>query len=285
MGITKAVIPVAGLGTRFLPATLTIPKSMIPILDRPPIHYCVKEASHAGIDHVIFIISKGQESIVEYFDKNTDLEKVLKTRNQINILKTLQEISTFADISFIVQETQLGLGDAVLQSRKNIGTSPFAVFLPDDLILSDTPTIKSMIEIHNKTGGMVLALKHVSPEQIPNLGIADIEKINGAINIRQVVEKPPLDKAPSDLAIIGRYILTPNIFDAIEASQTGALGEFQLTDAIQALIPSTSCIGYQFPGEHFDVGIPLGMLKASIYTALKKNDVSSDLKQWIKSIL
>lgn len=285
MGITKAVIPVAGLGTRFLPATLTIPKSMIPILDRPPIHYCVKEASLSGIDHVVFIVSEGQESVVEYFDKNHDLENVLKTRNQINILEILQEISTFADISFIVQKKQLGLGDAVLKSKKTIGSNPFAVFLPDDLIFNNQPTIKSMIEIHNKTAGMVLALKNVSPEQIPNLGIVDIENTDGLLNIRQVIEKPSLDDAPSDLAIIGRYILTPNIFDAIESSQTGALGEFQLTDAIQSLIPSTSCIGYKFPGEHFDVGIPLGMLKASIYSALKKEDLSDDLKVWLNSIL
>ena len=283
--ITKAVIPVAGLGTRFLPATLTIPKSMIPVLNKPPIHYCVKEASLAGIDHVVFVVSQGQESISEYFNKRTDLENILKSRNQNEILKTLKEIHTFADISVVVQENQLGLGDAILKSKKHIGSNPFAVFLPDDLIFSDQSTIKPMIDIHNETGGMVLALKHVLSEQIPNLGIADIKNNNDLIDVLQVIEKPSLENAPSNFGIIGRYILTPNIFDAIATSPKGILGEIQLTDAIQSLISYTKCNGYEFPGEHFDVGTPMGMLKASIYVALKTNETSSELKTWLESII
>ena len=285
MGVTKAVIPVAGLGTRFLPATLTIPKSMIPVLDKPPIHHCVKEASSAGIDHVVFIVSKGQESVAKYFKKQPTLERILKSRNQISLLESIQEISTLADISVVIQENQSGLGDAVLRSEEIIGDNPFAVFLPDDLIFSNTSTIKSMIDIHNETGGMVIALKHVLKEQIPNLGIANITNNDKFIKIKQVIEKPALKDAPSDLAIIGRYVLTPNIFQAIKASPHGALGEIQLTDAIQKLISSVPCNGYKFPGEHFDVGIPMGMLKASIYESLRNRETSSELKKWLNEIL
>ena len=285
MEVTKAVIPVAGLGTRFLPATLTVPKSMIPVLDKPPIHYCVKEASLSGIDHVVFIVSKGQESIAKYFNNRKDLEMILESRNQKSILKTIQEISQFADISVVVQETQSGLGDAVLKSEKIIGKTPFAVFLPDDLIFNKTPTIKSMIDIHKKTSGMVIALKPVSDKQIPYLGIADVKMKNDLISINKVIEKPSLENAPSNLAIIGRYILTPNIFESIRRSPTGALGEIQLTDAIDGLISSTACTGYQFPGDHFDVGVPIGMLKASIHTALNNKDMSTDLREWLNEIL
>ena len=285
MKVKKAVIPVAGLGTRFLPATLTVPKSMIPVLDKPPIHYCVQEAALSGIDHVIFVISKGQEAVTKYFDKRIDLEDILETKNQPSILKTIKEISSFADISTVVQEKQSGLGDAILKTEKNIGSNPFAVFLPDDLIFSDTPTIKSMLEIHDETGGMVIALKHVTEEQIPNLGIAAISNNSNVINITQVVEKPTLANAPSDLAIIGRYILTSNIFPSIKSSSRGALGEIQLTDAIQNLITQIPCDGYKFPGDHFDVGVPIGMLKASIYMALQNKSLSLELKKWLHEIL
>lgn len=286
MNIEKAVIPVAGLGTRFLPATLSIPKVMIPILDQPSLHYCVLEAINSGITKIIFVISENQKDIIEnYFGCHDLIVDVLKSKGDIELLNRIEEISHMVEMDFVIQEAPLGLGHAVLMAKKMVGENSFAVLLPDDLILGNNPTLKKLCAIHADGNEVVLAIKKVAPESISNLGIVATNGQKGQIlNITGVVEKPSLMEAPSDLAIVGRYILPPQIFQAIENSKQGALGEIQLTDAIGALIPHLGCKGYLFQDEHFDVGIPIGLLKATIHQALKRDDTHDDLVNWLVNL-
>ncbi len=286
MNIEKAVIPVAGLGTRFLPATLSIPKAMIPVLDQPSLHYCVAEAINSGITKIIFVISENQKDIIEnYFSCHDVVVDALRSKGDIESLNKIEEISHIVEMDFVIQETPLGLGHAVLMAKKMVGKNPFAVLLPDDLILGNNPTLKKMCAIHADGNELVLAIKKVAPEAISSLGIIATNDQKGKIrDITGVVEKPSLKKAPSDLAIVGRYILPFQIFQAIENSNEGALGEIQLTDAIGALIPHLGCKGYLFQDKHFDVGIPIGLLKATIHQALKRDDTHDDLVNWLADL-
>ena len=286
MKIRKAVIPVAGFGTRFLPVTRAIPKVMIPVLDRPAIHYTVEEAVHAGIEHIVFVIALGQEAIGRYFDRIPDLEQTLERRGDDAILKQMIEISDLADISYVYQKQQLGNGHAVLIARALVGDEPFAVFLPDDLILSDAPTIGNMMQVFAEYQSSVIAVREVPEESVPSLGIIDHRAIGDTVSqIMGMVEKPSLLEAPSNLAIVGRYLLTPEIFDALENVKPGAQGEIWLTDAIAALLSTQKAYAYRFPGMHFDVGTPLGLLEASIYAALHREDISADLRDWLAGVL
>ena len=286
MNIEKAVIPVAGLGTRFLPATLSIPKVMIPVLDQPPLHYCVAEALNSGITKIIFVISENQRNIIEnYFNRHDVVIDALKSKGDMELLNRVEEISHMVEMDFVIQEAPLGLGHAVLMAKKMVGKNSFAVLLPDDLILGNNPTLKKLCAIHADGNEVVLAIKKVAPESIPNLGIVSTNDQEGEIrDITGVVEKPSLPKAPSNLAIIGRYILPPEIFQSLEHSTQGALGEIQLTDAIGELIPHVGCKGYLFKDKHFDVGIPIGLLKASIHQALKRDDTHDDLANWLNNL-
>jgi UTP--glucose-1-phosphate uridylyltransferase len=286
MNIEKAVIPVAGLGTRFLPATLSIPKAMIPVLDQPSLHYCVAEAINSGITKIIFVISENQKDIIEnYFSCHDVVVDALRSKGDIESLNKIEEISHIVEMDFVIQETPLGLGHAVLMAKKMVGKNPFAVLLPDDLILGNNPTLKKLCAIHADGNELVLAIKKVAPEAISSLGIIATNDQKGKIrDITGVVEKPSLKKAPSDLAIVGRYILPFQIFQAIENSSEGALGEIQLTDAIGALIPHLGCKGYLFQDKHFDVGIPIGLLKATIHQALKRDDTHDDLVNWLANL-
>ena len=236
MRFSKAVIPVAGLGTRFLPGSLSIPKSMIPVFDKPPIHFCVEAASKAGIDHIVIVASEGQHAVLKYFEKRLDLEKAASDKKDFEMLSILQEIPDLADISVVIQKKQLGLGHAILQARNSLGNQPFAVLLPDDLILSDEPTIGAMCSVSEQTEGMVVAIRQVGEESIPNLGIVDLGKDYGStVEILGMIEKPSLESAPSDMAIIGRYILPAQIFENIQNTLPGSLGEIQLTDSMTSL--------------------------------------------------
>ena len=286
MKIRKAVIPVAGYGTRFLPATRSVPKVMIPVLDRPAVHYSVEEAAAAGIDQVVLVISRGQETVGQYFDRMPDLEQALERRGDTTRLEEMRRISEIAKISYVYQERQLGLGHAVLTARAAVGDEPFAVFLPDDLIWSDTPTIGGLMDVFNEHGGNVLAIKEVPDDLVPSLGIIDQRPLDGTVSeVVGMVEKPSLDEAPSNMSIVGRYILTPHIFDALETATPGALGEIQLTDAIASLLPTHKTFAYRFSGVHFDVGTPAGLLKASVYAALQRNDISGELRDWLRGAL
>lgn len=278
MRISKAIIPVAGLGTRFLPVSISVPKAMIPVFDRPPIHFSVQEASESGIDHIILVASEGQEAILKYFDKRPDLEEAVTNRKNPEMLELLREIPDMADISVVIQKEQLGLGHAILQARKTIGEQDFAVLLPDDLILSNRPTIGEMCSIAEETNNMVLAVREVEEEAVPNLGIVNQgNDFGNTVEVLGMVEKPSLETAPSNMAIIGRYVLPAEIFEAIQNTPPGSLGEIQLTDGMIALLNTFDCTGYKFTGTHFDVGTPFGMLNASLHIA--KTQFGFDLKK------
>ncbi len=284
MRVRKAVIPAAGFGTRFLPATRSVPKVMLPVLDTPAIHHSVAEAAQAGIEQIVLVISAGHEATGQYFGRVAELEAALEKRGDERLLRQMVEISEMAEVSYVYQEQALGLGHAVLTARGSVGDEPFAVFLPDDLIWSETPTIGGMIDIFDERGSSVIAVKEVSDEAVPSLGIVDPRPVSDTLSeVVGVVEKPRLEDAPSNLAIIGRYVLTPEVFDALERVRPGAIGEIQLTDALAAVIPTQRAYAYRFPGVHFDVGTPLGLLKASIYAAMQRQDMAAELKGWLGS--
>ena len=286
MSIRKAVIPVAGFGTRFLPATKAVPKNVLPVFDRPSIHFCVDEAAQAGIEEVILVVSRNQEAIPRYFEEWPELEAALAGRGNSRAVKELQRITSLTRITCVTQTEQRGLGHAVLMTREAVGDEPFAVFLPDDIIWAERPTIGAMIDVWESTGSFVLAVKRVPDEAIPNLGIVSPEG-ESVTNHRLVgmVEKPSLEEAPSNLAIIGRYVLSPEIFDTLENVEPGALNEIQLTDAIAAHMGHPGVYGHEFSGEHFDVGTPLGMLKASVAAGLRRDEVAGELRDWLASAL
>ena len=286
MTVRKAVIPVAGFGTRFLPATRSVPKNLLPAFDVPSIHFCVQEAALAGIEDVIFVVSDGQEAIARYFEQKPALERALAGRDDPSMLQRMLDIPCMANISLVEQTEQKGLGHAVLMARELVGDEPFAVFLPDDLIWAERPTIGEMIKIHERAGANVIAIKQVPDEAVPNLGIVAVESVSDTTSrIVGMVEKPALQDAPSNLAIIGRYVLDAGIFDTLERLPPGALGEIQLTDAIARHIEAPGVYGYRFSGEHHDVGTPLGMLKASLSAALRREDLRDDIQDWMRAAL
>ena len=286
MSIRKAVIPAAGFGTRFLPVTRTIPKVMLPVLNEPAIQFSVREAADAGIEHIVFVISRGQEATNDYFQPVPLLERALEERGNADLLKEMRDISSMMQTSFVYQDEPLGLGHAVLMAKDEIGDEPFAVFLPDDIIWADSPPIGDMIKVFSERRASVIAVRQVPDEAIPSLGVIDPEPLNDKVyRIKGMVEKPRLEDAPSNLAIVGRYVLTPEVFDALEQAPPGAIGEIQLTDAIEAVRAKQGAFAYEIVADHFDVGTPLGMLKASVYAALKRDDMARDLKAWLKPML
>ena len=286
MKVRKAVMPVAGLGTRFLPATRSIPKMMIPVLDRPAIHFAVEEAAAAGIDHVVFVVSPGQEAVPRYFDRMPDLEAALESRGETERLRQMLAISDMVDTTTVVQERQLGLGHAVLMAREAVGGEAFAVLLPDDLIWGESHTTSAMIDLFSSYGGSVVAVNAVPDEVVPAKGvIAHVPVAERVSRVKAMVEKPALEDAPSNLAIVGRYVLTPEVFDALARVRPGALGEIQLTDALASLLPAQEVYAYEFPGRYFDLGTPLGMLEASLYAALQTQGLSRELRDWLTDTL
>ena len=286
MSIRKAIIPAAGFGTRFLPVTRTIPKVMLPVLNEPAIQFSVREAADAGIEHIVFVISRGQEATNDYFQPVPSLEHALEERGNADLLKEMRDISSMMQTTFVYQDEPLGLGHAVLMAKDEIGDEPFAVFLPDDIIWADSPPIGDMIKVFSEQKSSVIAVRQVPDEAIPNLGIIDPEPLNDKVyRIKGMVEKPRLEDAPSNLAIVGRYVLTPEVFDALEQAPPGAIGEIQLTDAIEAVRAKQGAFAYEIVADHFDVGTPIGMLKASVYAALKRDDMARDLKAWLKPML
>ncbi|MBT3941865.1 MAG: UTP--glucose-1-phosphate uridylyltransferase [Chloroflexi bacterium] len=272
--VRKAVIPAAGLGTRFLPVTSAVPKPLLPVIDRPLIHYGVAELAASGIHEIAMVLSPGLEAVADYFRPNAPLLNALEDRGDSERLTQLRAINEMAEITVIEQTEARGLGHAVLMARDFIGDESFAVLLPDDLIWSDTPAMAQLANVSEDHGGSVVAAKRVVPEAISSLGIIDAEPAGeGVHRVRGLVEKPPLEEAPSDLAIIGRYILTPGVFDRIEQGSAGALGEIQLTDAIAAAIGTEPVHACEFTGDHIDAGTPPGMLAASLYEARKRPDL------------
>ena len=286
MKVRKAVIPVAGFATRFLPASRSVPKVMFPVLETPVVHFAVKEAVEAGIEHVVFVVSPGQGAIRAYFDRMPDLEDALEQRGDVARLERMLDIAGMAETSYVLQDKQLGLGHAVLTARNAVGEEPFAVFLPDDVIWADAPTIGEMIDIFDERAGSVIAIKEVPAEAVPSLGIIEPMHIEDEVyEVKGLVEKPTLAEAPSNRAIIGRYVLTPQVFEMLERTPPGAIGEIQLTDAIASLLRTEKAYAYRFPGVHFDVGTPLGLLKASVYAALQREDMADKMREWLDALV
>lgn len=283
--IRKAVIPAAGLGTRFLPATKSIPKEMLPIVDKPIIQYVVEEAVASGITDIIIITGRGKRAIEDYFDASPELENHLRDENKKALLKALQDISSLADIHYIRQKEPRGLGDAILQAEKHVGNEPFAVLLGDDVIKGDTPCISQLIKVYQKYGnsGGVILVEEV--EDVSKYGIIKGEKIDKSVyRVEDIIEKPSLKEAPSNIGAVGRYLLTPEIFSYIKETDLGKGSEIQLTDAIRMLIKKGGKKVYacKLKGKRYDAGDKLGYVKAIIDFALERSDLKDELKDYLR---
>ena len=288
--VRKAVFPAAGLGTRFLPATKAQPKEMLPLVDKPLIQYGVEEAIHSGIQNIIIVTGRGKSSIEDHFDKSFELEHMLETRGKSDMLADVRGISDMIDVSYVRQKEALGLGHAVLRAKELVGPEPFAVVLSDDVIDSDTPCIRQLLDVYEYFGASVLALMEVPREAISAYGVVDADPVehNGTrdrlFRIRSMVEKPKASDAPSNLAIIGRYILTPEIFSSIEEINPGSGGELQLTDGLRHLLRNRPVYGLKFEGTRYDAGDKLGFLKATVEFALKRHDLGAPFRDYLKSL-
>ena len=282
--VRKAVFPVGGLGTRFLPATKAMPKEMLPIVDKPMIHYAVDEARAAGIEQFIFVPGRGKSTIEDHFDTAADLMDELASRGRDAEIKALEEwLPAPGQVAYTRQQEPLGLGHAVWCARHLIGDEPFAVLLADDLVLNDTPCLSQMVDAYSDVGGTLVAVEEVPRDSVSRYGILDIESESGRlVSVRGVVEKPDPDDAPSNLAIIGRYILLPEVFDHLENQKPGAGGEIQLTDALAAMIENGPFHGLRFEGERFDCGDRAGYLKANIAFGLARDDLRDRLLPFLR---
>lgn len=286
MIITKAVIPVAGLGTRFLPATKTVPKELLPIVDIPAIQYVVQEAVDAGIEQVIFVTGRGKDAIEDHFDEAPELEQVLEERGHAELRETLRRISKMTEVVSVRQKRPLGLGHAVLCARDLIGPESFAVLLPDDLFDAQIPCIRQLIEVFKEYGKSVVALLRVPKEEIHRYGVMKGKKVRDRLyEVEGAVEKPAAEEAPSDLAIIGRYVFEPEIFSFLEKLPPGKGGEIQLTDAIAALARERKLYGCEIVGERYDVGDKLGFIKANLAYALKRPELKPELAKHLKNLV
>ncbi len=266
--IRKAVIPAAGLGTRFLPVTKAVPKEFLPLFDKPLIQYAVEEAVSSGIEEIILVTSEDKESLEQYFQPDPRLERSLKGKVPPEIFEQIKRLGEMARVSFVLQAQPLGLGHAVLTARDAVGDEPFAVILPDDVVFHQAPALAQMLEVYHRRGGGVISVEQVPPERVSSYGVIDGEPLSeGESRILGLVEKPPPEKAPSNLAIVGRYILPSEVFDALERTKPGAKGEIQLTDGLAILLESHPLFAYTLKGERHDGGTPLGLLKASIARA------------------
>ena len=278
----KAVIPAAGLGTRLLPMTKNSPKEMLPIVDKPAIQYVVEEAVNSGIDDIVIVTGRGKEVIENHFDVAYELEKVLEERNEEEKLNEIRRISQLADIFYVRQRLPLGLGHAVYMARKHVGNEYFALLLGDDIILARKPCIKQLMEIHEKYEASVIAVQKVERKDVSKYGIVDYEEVEkGVYRIVDIVEKPSLEEAPSDMAVMGRYILHPSIFSFIEKTKPGKNNEIQLTDALKLMLKEHEIYAYEFEGKRFDVGGKLDWLKINIEIALKRKEFE-ELRKFIK---
>jgi UTP--glucose-1-phosphate uridylyltransferase len=289
--ITKAVIPAAGLGTRFLPATKAMPKEMLPVVDRPAIQYVVEEAVNAGLTNLLMITGRNKRALEDHFDREPGLERALELKGDLGRLDLVQEASDLGPIHYVRQREAKGLGHAVLCARRHVGNEPFAVLLGDDLIDEAETLLTTMIEVQLKTGGSVIALIEVDPSQISAYGCADITAIEGEdyVRVNSLVEKPSIGEAPSNLAVIGRYVLHPSVFGVLENTEPGRGGEIQLTDALQTLAAGegegSRVYGVVFKGRRYDTGDKLSYLKAVITLASERVEFGEDLKTWLKTFV
>lgn len=284
--IKKAVIPAAGFGTRFLPATKAVPKEMLPIVDKPNLQYIIEEAINSGIEDIIIVTGRNKKAMEDHFDRSVELELLLEKTNKHELLNTVEQISNLVDIHYVRQKEPLGLGHAILCTKKFIGNEPFAVLLPDDIIDNEEPALKQMVNHYNDVQSSVLGVKEVPHDDVDKYGIVEIEKSSTSLYpIKGVVEKPAVDVAPSNLAIVGRYILTPEIFDKLENVKPDAKGEIQLTDAIESLRFDQSIYACALEGTRYDVGDKFGFLQATFDFAMKREELHEPLKKYLKEKL
>ncbi|HEY7599265.1 MAG TPA: UTP--glucose-1-phosphate uridylyltransferase GalU [Candidatus Limnocylindrales bacterium] len=290
MRVRKAVFPAAGWGTRFLPATKAQPKEMLPLVDKPVIQYGVEEAVAAGIEQVIIVTSSQKRPIEDHFDHSYELEHLLETKGDIEMLRRVRQIGDMAQISYVRQKEQLGLGHAVLMAKELVGHEPFAVILSDDVVVGDRPCIGQLIEAHRHTHGSVVAVMEVPQDEVSRYGIIDPDPVrppghdDRLHKVRGLVEKPSPEQAPSNLAIIGRYVLTPKIFEKLEQTHRGAGGEIQLTDAIEQLMAEQDVFAYAFEGRRYDAGTTMGWLKASVELALERPDLGGEFRHYLAGL-
>ncbi len=286
MKIKKAVIPAAGLGTRFLPVTKSMPKEMLPIIDTPAIHYVVKEAIASGIDDIIIITGRGKKPLEDYFDESPELEMHLKKSKKEDLLKTVREISSLVNVHYIRQKEPRGLPDALQTAEKHIGDEPFAVLLGDDIIDSKKPCVKQLTDVFYKQKSSVIAVQNVPREKISRYGSVQTEntKEKQLYLIKHIVEKPKSEEAPSTLAAIGRYVFTPEIFDCIHKTKPGVNNELQIADSINLLTKSQKVYAYAFEGKRYDIGDKLGYVQAIIDFSLQNKEIKTDIKNYIKKI-
>jgi UTP--glucose-1-phosphate uridylyltransferase len=289
MRVRKAVFPAAGLGTRFLPATKAQPKEMLPLVDKPIIQYGVEEALAAGCDQIIIITGRGKTAIEDHFDVSYELEKMLEERGKTDLLAIVRQISDMIHVAYVRQKEALGLGHAVLMARELVGNEPFAVFLADDVIDARVPCLKQMMDVFAETQSSMIATQVIEGPAISSYGVLDAVPVEGRFGgrlheLRGLVEKPRMEDAPSKLAIIGRYILTPAIFETLERTPLGAGGELQLTDGLRLLLESEKIHGYVFDGTRHDTGDKLGFLKATVEFALKRRDIGGEFREYLKSL-
>ncbi|HEX8939599.1 MAG TPA: UTP--glucose-1-phosphate uridylyltransferase GalU [Candidatus Limnocylindrales bacterium] len=289
MRVRKAVFPAAGWGTRFLPATKAQPKEMLPLVDKPVIQYAVEEAVAAGIEQIIIVTSSQKRAIEDHFDLSLELEQLLEARGDIDMLRQIRRISDLAQVAYVRQKEQLGLGHAVLVAKELVGHEPFAVILSDDVVVAERPGIGQLIHAYQQTHSSVVAVTQVPHEEVGRYGViggerADEEPDGRLYKLNRLVEKPTPEEAPSDLAIIGRYVLTPKIFDKLEQTPHGAGGEIQLTDAIEALMEEQDVYGYAFEGVRYDAGTSMGWLKASVELALQRPDIGDEFRGYLRGL-
>lgn len=286
MRIKKAVIPAAGLGVRFLPATKALPKEMIPIVDKPTIQYIIEEAVNSGIEDILIITGRDKKAIEDHFDKSTGLEEHLRSKGKEDLLKIVEKIGNLADIHYVRQKEPKGLGHAVYCARRFVGNEPFAVLLGDDIVRSEVPCLRQMMELYEEVQTSVIGVKEVPQADVSKYGILDAEQVRQNIyRIHNLVEKPAPEMAPSRLAIMGRYIIEPGVFDILAGTKPGAGGEIQLTDALKELAGQKAMYGLVFEGKRYDVGDKLGYLKAMVEYALDRPDLAEQFRRYLEEIV
>lgn len=286
MKVRKAIIPAAGLGTRFLPATKAQPKEMLPIVDKPTIQYIVEEAINSGIEDIMIVTGRGKRAIEDHFDKSFELEEALKAKGNHDLLSLVQDISNLVNIHYIRQKEPKGLGHAIYCAKTFIGDEPFAVLLGDDIVDAEVPCLKQLIEVYNEYKTTVIGVQHVSDEDVSKYGIVSGKPIDDRVyKVKDLVEKPEKEKAPSNIAILGRYIISPQIFKHLENAEPGKGGEIQLTDALKGLMGSEAMYAYDFTGKRYDVGNKLGFLEANIEFALQREDLKEEFSSYLKGII
>ncbi|AUS98380.1 UTP--glucose-1-phosphate uridylyltransferase [Clostridium thermosuccinogenes] len=286
MRVRKAIIPAAGLGTRFLPATKAQPKEMLPIVDKPTIQYIVEEAIESGIEDIMIVTGRGKRAIEDHFDKSYELEEELRKKGNQDMLNLVKDISNLVNIHYIRQKEPKGLGDAINCAKTFIGNEPFAVLLGDDIVDSKVPCLEQLIRAHERYKTTIIGVQRVSPSEVSQYGIVSGEKIEDRLyKIDDMVEKPDVDKAPSNIAILGRYIITPEIFKYLETAKPGKNGEIQLTDALKRLMSEEAMYAYEFEGTRYDVGNKVGFLRATIEFALKREDLKDEFSEYLKHIV